>query len=691
MVKVWQCRVVDERSIQLSAPGVPWVTVLVAARRVDQVALAFDNNMYPFVTFVDDAGSAFFYWFDSLDNSQKLNSIPGAVTPRCCIDDHRESQSAVSDVVLAYIKSGSLCVRYQRERYQTEHILQSGLGPDAQLVSVAMNRAWRLQFRLRRSSAVVGAAVFVEPFLADIVANLYERSGISSDKVDSSRLFDTTVEGFKVANEAGADVMVQALQQAYFFDPSESDRKLRAVPRGGDPVMDIPADALLARDDGPLSTERVQEAELLRKVNVTMLDSSIDYTTNTQSYERRSSTVRAKAESSVEIPITASPDFHASVAKRRMQVAWGENESHEFELPIAYSALVPGDVVNLRDKPGRGYRMRLMDIQEDGGHLAVEASADAPWAYDATAKGVQAAPPTSTTPGLAGETVVVILDIPVQRDQDDELGYYIGAIGTGGGWQGAEIQMSTDGGASVGQVLQVTAPTAIGVTMNALQGEVSAEYSSQQTLTVAVPEPLESVDYATLLRYTNKAAVRHGDGSWELLQFQTAIQAAPGVFELSGLVRGRYATPVGPVPMGATFVVIDTALTFVQVQQWMTGTTISYRGVSYGQDEDAVGWASFAVEHPRSQTEWPVHSVRAVRSGSDVAVSWIGRARLGVETAPRQSKYFAGYRVIYSDGYTADTAATQHSRSGVPAGATVRVVALNAITGPGPASEVVTT
>jgi hypothetical protein len=559
---------------------------------------------------------------------------------------------------------------------------------------MAMNAGLRLQFRVRKVTAVTddSYAVHADPILAETVQDLYERSGIDRGSIDVVELYGSAVEGFKVASEGGADVMVQSLQAAFFFDPSESDKKLRAVMRGGAVAMDVDSSALVARDEDYLTIDRVQEAELLRKVNVTMVDSSIDYTTNKQTAERRSNKVNAKAESSIEIPLTASPDFHATVAMRRLNVAWGEMETYEFELPIAYSALVPTDVIVLTDKRGKAHRMRLMEIEEDGGTLIVKASKDSPWIYDANAVGVRAEPPTSTTPGLVGDTIVSVLDIPVLRDQDDELGYYVGARGTGRGWRGAEIQMSTDGGVSVGQSLQVDVPAVIGVTATDLLQEVGSEYLSQQRLTVVVPEPLESVDYEQLLRYGNKAAIRRADGSWEVLQFQTATQLSETTFELSGLVRGRYATASLAVPAGAMFVLVDDSLVFVQVQQWMTGTTISYRGVSYGQDSDEADWSSFAVDEPQSQQEWPVHYVRAVRNGSNaVTVSWIARGRLGVETAPRQSKYFAGYRVTYSDGFTANVTSTTHTRASTPSGVTVTVAAINTITGPGPASEAIPT
>lgn len=62
------------------------------------------------------------------------------------------------------------------------------------------------------------------------------------------------------------------LSAAYFFDPGEWDGKLRFVKRGGDPVLSLGPDDLADRDGPAIEQERVQEVELLRKVNVISID-----------------------------------------------------------------------------------------------------------------------------------------------------------------------------------------------------------------------------------------------------------------------------------------------------------------------------------------------------------------------------------------------------------------------------------
>lgn len=654
--------------------------VLFSEPGITELSLSFDQNMNPFVAYVKD-GVAMKYWYDSVAGSMQHKALPaGSRSPKCTIDDKRGFNVGNSDNLLAYIRNGWLVVTYQRDRYEVEHQLAQ-VGNNAELVSVGMTAANRVQFRVRQASVNQSDGRFQvqsEPYLADIVADLLRRSGLEAEHIDTTKLW-VPVEGYRVATEGGADTMLEPLQAAYFFDPSQWDKKLRFIPRGGEPVATIHAADLLERDseDGPLEIERVQEIELLRKVNVTMVDSTAGWVPNKQTSERISATIQARGESSSVIPLTATPDFIATVAQKRLRIPWGEPHKFNYKLGIPWSALTPTDVVTLVDEKGVSHRMRLMRNNEDYGTLSLEASSDAPWVYGSKATGTLAPPSPPPVPGRVGDTLIAVMDLPVLRDQDDELGYYVAVHGEGNGWNGGIVEMSTDGGATIQQSVEVDMPAVAGRTLTPLAAEHSSEYLSSQTLRVEVSGPLESVNRENLLRNRNLAALQRADGSWEVLQFQTATVVTGHVYELSGLVRGRYATEPLSVPADAVFVLIDSAVMFVQIQQWMLGQTLHYRAISYGQNPDDVEWKSFTVGSPMSQTEWPVHMVR--RDGD--TVSWIGRARLGVESAPHHSRYFTGYRVTYSDGHAADTTAQSYTRTGTPAGVTVTVEPVNSITG----------
>lgn len=678
LAKLWTLRAEDGRAV-LSASGVDDVTLVERESDIHSVTLAFDQNARPCVCF-EGEGGAFLFWYDPLQGENVIDPIDeGAVTPRITLDDARQFNIGNSDIILGYIRAGVVRYRRQRDRFTVEYTPPIGPGGSPAAASglrhISMNSNLRLEF-------ITDGAGEEEWVLADVVADLLRRSDIPPEHIDVRHLYQDTVDGYRIANQAGADKNIEPLTQAWFFDPGEWDKKLRFIPRGQGPVAHLTYDDLLERDttDGPIEIERVQEVELLRKVNITMIDNTAGWVTNQQTAERRSATINAIGEQSIVLPITAHPDFTATVAAKRLRVPWGEPHNFKFKLGTPWTSLTPTDVVTLTDTRGRTHQIRLGQTEEDYGSLSLESSSNANWVYEVQAQGITSRPPIPTMPGQVGDTVVHVLDLPVLRDQDDELGYYVAVIGTGDGWNGGLVQISLDGGATVAQTIEVTAPATVGATTTPLLAEHSSEYPSHQTLRVTLPAQPESITHDAILRYGNLAAVQNSDGSWEVLQFETVTALGDGEYALSGLVRGRYATTPGLVAAGAPFVLINPAVMFVQMQQWMIGETVSYRGVSYGQNPDDVDWSSFTITSPQSQTEWPVYDVR--RDGD--TVTWIGRARLGVQVAPHHSKYFAGYRVTYSDGHTADTTSQSYTRAGTPPGVTVTVAAVNTITGVGP-------
>lgn len=689
-VKLWKLTTDGDGALVLEADDVPAFTWYTHNVPIDRLGLAFDQNGRPVAVFVDRVGSSFLRWFDPTPNQIVNLAIDYTTTPCVTLDDNRELNLTASDVILAYVRSGQVRYRQQRDRFTVEYTLLVGVGgPPAtaeSLYHVSMNSNLRLEF-------ITDGNGDDEWSLADIVADLMLQSDVAPEAIDVRQLQSTIVQGYRIANEGGASTQIGPLQAAYCFDPGEWDKKVHFVMRGNNPVAHLTFDDLLERngETGPLEIERVQEIELLRKVNVTMIDNTAGWVPAKQTAERRSATIRAVGESSVVIPITADPDLIATVAMRRLRIPWGEPNKFNYRLGVEWSHLTPTDVVTITDPRGRVYRMRLGMSEEDYGTFQLQASTDAYWIYGATAIGKISPPSTPTVPGDAGDTIVLPMDVPVFRDQDDLLGYYMAVSGTGPAWNGGTVQISLDGGATVVQSFSVDFPSTVGGTITGLVEEISAEYQDNQVLRVTLPSVPSSVSREAILRYANLAAVQHEDGSWELLQYQTVTPVDEVTFDLSGLVRARYATQPLSVGVGAHFVLISDAVVMVQIQEWMQGQTIHYRGVTLGQNPDDVDWESFTAVNPKSQTEWPVHYAKAeIDPTGNIQVSWIGRGRLGVETSPRNSQYFRGYRVTYSDGFTVDTLEMSHKRTGVALDlANVQIAAVNSYTGQGPVVTVV--
>lgn len=148
--RVWRGEYLDG-SIVLSADGVAPQTVLTIAD-VLNFDFTFDQNMRVAIAYQLNSGSSHFYWFDStIPGFTTLDLPAGSITPRCAIDDNRDSQIDVSDIILAYVREGHLYAREQRDRYTVEYDLYDGAGPGG-LVQIGMNRLWRFQFQLSSSS-----------------------------------------------------------------------------------------------------------------------------------------------------------------------------------------------------------------------------------------------------------------------------------------------------------------------------------------------------------------------------------------------------------------------------------------------------------------------------------------------------------------------------------------------------------
>lgn len=148
-LKTWTLYL-DTDNVMVKAEGVT-PTLLFVRPGIRELSLAFDQNMKPFVAFVQHT-ETWFWWYDTTVANTVFTQLVGATSPRCTLDDKRLIAQNTSDIILAYIKTGNLYMRYQRDRYTIEYLLRSGL--DATLVTVGMAQNNRLRFRLRDNPLV---------------------------------------------------------------------------------------------------------------------------------------------------------------------------------------------------------------------------------------------------------------------------------------------------------------------------------------------------------------------------------------------------------------------------------------------------------------------------------------------------------------------------------------------------------
>lgn len=659
-------------------------SVVLTRPDITELSLAFDQNMRLFIAFVQ-AGQAKFYWYDPIAEAMVFDeaTLGAATNPRCTLDDKRSTQIPVSDIVLAYVRAGSLYYRSQQDRYTVEYLWLTGV---SELLFVGM-AAGRLQF------AYKGVGQPTPPFLGDVVMDLCGKAGIARSNIDTTELYDDVVQGLGVETTEGLTEPVDQLRDVFFFDKSEYDKKLHFPKRGRDVVARIPYKDLVRGNPVALKQERRDEADLAREVHLNHIDPDGGFAKNKQFARRRSNLINAQGKNNVDTQVVLTVDQAASAADTLLRIDWNEIVEYKFTTTIKYTALTTGDVIEVEDKLGTWHRMRIEEKNEDS-TIEWEAVKDAGQrTYGSARTGNTLPPPVSTAPGLVGETQIEIINVSPLRDQDDELGLYIAAAGVPNmAWTGYQLLVSVDGGTSYAEAFRGEVPSTIGLSTTDLINEGGYDIPSAEEVEVTCNFPLSSIDAGQVATGQNRFCI--GD---EIGQFETAtLLGMVGTlyhYKLSGLHRARYGTVADFWPAGTRFVLIDETVSFVQAQRAMLGVDLHYKPVSYGQTEDDTIPTAYLFDEPASQTEWVPANVAASRDGvsNDVTVTFDGRPRMGQFGTPFHSKYFRGYKVKFSDSHTITTMAETVVYPNAPVGVTVQVCGVNEITGDGPFSAAVST
>lgn len=157
--QTWRARVIGE-GIYLSAPNTSEFLAYQASAEITEVSLAFDQNMRPTIAFVE-GGRAKLLWYDSAIPGETVTDLAAdVITPRVALDDKRQSQLGISDIILAYLRDGALYYRQQRDRFLVEidptadmpeeerEAARAQVAASGGLIKIGMNRQLRLQFML---------------------------------------------------------------------------------------------------------------------------------------------------------------------------------------------------------------------------------------------------------------------------------------------------------------------------------------------------------------------------------------------------------------------------------------------------------------------------------------------------------------------------------------------------------------
>ncbi|MDD3029980.1 MAG: phage tail protein [Alphaproteobacteria bacterium] len=463
--------------------------------------------------------------------------------------------------------------------------------------------------------------------VAVVLEDILFRAGYASEDVDVSALANTAIQGYVLQEPLSARKAVEPLQTFAPFDLIETGGQLRAILRGGDVAVSVPASEWRAaledeEQPAPLLLTRAQEIDLPLEVALDVIDPARNYEVNCQRARRLACAARTVQK--ISLPIVCSAAAAKKVAETKLYTAWAERDMVRLSLSRAWLALDPSDVIDIGlDRP-----FRIASVVLKGGVVTVEGF----YSYASALESAAAVDDDDNTASASLNAPVAsslyLMDLPLLRTADDQPGVYVAVTGCDG-WKSAEVLRSSDG-ASYAAFASVSA-AAVGGMATSILGDGSPYYcDNANTVTVQViAGELESCSWEDMSNGANAALL--GD---EIIQFQNATLTGPGLYTLSRLLRGRRGTEdaCASHALGEAFVLLDTtSVAFVPDTLSDRGRSFSFRALSTGQSLSDAKDYTFAYGMKTLCPLAPVH-LRAVRSAlGDVTFSWVRRARLDAE------------------------------------------------------------
>lgn len=530
--------------------------------------------------------------------------------------------------------------------------------------------------------------------VATAITRIAVRGGLTPDDIVVTDLEEFDLLGYSINQSYnGAESMLPPLASATAYG-TEYDGQIHFQVHG-EPVKAVvdPQD-LVSTGDIDKDT-RQQKVEFPRLVSVTAIDPDQDYTARPQSDRRISLDVRAIGEQQIQIPVVMTADRCRQLAAIAMKVAWARAEARRtFSLPYAqndvYLSMVAGEAFAMDGKRYVTDKMRLED-----GEIFIDSVFDRQSAYTSDVTATPALPPTPPPSGIQGVTIAAFLNMPVGRDQDDRLGIYGAFCGLLDAWQGAVVQMSSDGMVSWQTVIpEATAQSTIGYLLDPLPKAPEAGDDVTNTLRVAVHGgQLNSITRNQYLNEGNPAVIVKPDNTVEVIQFQDAAEDAEDEYSLTTLARERLATVAIDHAAGAQFVAMDAAY-FIELPISLIGRTLYFRPVTFGTPPESNAVYAVLFDPAVSQTEWaPCYLRGRYGIGSSFQLSVVPRHRLGTDVTPVASSNFTGFRWTGTDGTTTlaqDTLdpSAVFDLTSFSGTITFSVSQLNRITGPGPSASI---
>ncbi|NVO55613.1 glycoside hydrolase TIM-barrel-like domain-containing protein [Rhodobacteraceae bacterium B1Z28] len=460
--------------------------------------------------------------------------------------------------------------------------------------------------------------------LASVVTEICYGAGVTD--IDVSALYGV-VRGYLIQDVSDARSALQPLMLRYGFDAIERDGVLRFQMRDGYGAIPLVPDHLAVSSDleGSVEFRREAEAEMTGRVRLRFVQSDADH--DLVAEEAVLPDTSTHSVSVNEMPLSMTRSEGRQTAERWLSEARVSRDTARFALPPSQMHLGAGDVVRLSEDDHNALyridRLEKSDMQlaeavriEQGVYKASELQED----------------PVSVKPYIAPVPVLpVFMDLPLITGSEVPHAPYLAVSADPWPGSAAVFSSSNDENYTLSDV--ITGQAVIGFTETPLRRASAGIWDEGAALRVSLIDGLlESHPREALLNGLNLAAIGDGTpGNWEVFQFADATLQDPGVYSLSGRLRGQLGTDAlmpDVWPDGSMFVLLNDRIQQTSLlrterrvaKHYRIGpATRSYDDASYEhlvETFDGNGLRPYAPAHLR---------VRSSSASDDV--SWIRRTR----------------------------------------------------------------
>ena len=382
-----------------------------------------------------------------------------------------------------------------------------------------------------------------------------------------------------------------------------------------------------ADEDGPyVELRRGEASERPQEVALGYIDPARDYQPGATEAVRSEATHPRKE--SFDLPAVLDAEHARRLAAALLDAEGGDVETARFGVAPTFLSLQTGDVVRLEDRPGAWLVTRL----ETGAARRAEARRLPPRRGGAPDDGEPEPGRLPDRTPLASRPLVHLLDLPLPEGGEGIDGARFAVHARP--FVGYAIETSRQGGAFVRRAT-ATRPATVGRLEDALAaGPVGVVDAGNRLLVRLARGALASIDRETLLEGGNLCAVQSDSGVWEVLQFQSAQEIEPQLFEAHLLLRAQGGTEdamEAGAATGAPFVLLDAACGPLGLTTADVARPTTFRIAPFGRRPDDPATVSVDAElggrsvRPLS----PVHLKASFGPDRAVAFSWIRRTRIG--------------------------------------------------------------